>query len=1238
VKSEIVALVLVALMAGLAWATETENLGIRVLPASGKVVVDGQVNDWDLSGGVFCCGDVENAREKMAVWFHMMYDQDNLYVLARWYDPTPLNNPGVTSGDFGFQGDCLQFRFITAPGKPDEKCTHVTAWQGRDDKDLIDLAFGKDFDQGKVRDAKAQGAQQAFTINADKKGYVQEIALPWKLLTRSGAAPKTGDTVTVTLEPNFTIGASGRLTIKDIFKPGVTPDRVFTFMAAQVWGPGTIEAKGPVEPKPVRLSDGREFTVRMVKGLPDVDWTGIVKSRELQGFKPIAITLAEDGYVSVVIKDSGGVVARELLTATFMTKGTHEVKWDALGTPNWRIPGDPVPPGAYTWSAIYHKGIGLRLKGWACNSGLTPWDYPAGKGNWGGDHGNPAACAADDEKVYLGWSAAEAGKALLACDLDGHVQWNNTHGGIAGAWLVAVDGDTVYALNDTTLYRVEKKGGTYTPWAGSDSTDLKVEKPNAMAAGGGKLYLAYTGKNSVAVLDGSSGKPVRQISVSAPGGLAVSQGRLFVISGGHSVVAVDLQSGQSKPVASGLQNAACLAVDKSGKIYVGGPDNQVKVFGTDGKEVAAIGRKGGRATIGQWTPDGMAFISGITVDAQGKLWVMEADDHPKRVSVWDSKTGGFVKEFFGPTAYGALGGAINPADPNLMVGQGCEWRLDPKTGQASCVTVFTREGMGISRFFIASNKKVYLAVSLIWLAAPSPTRIYEWLGEGQWKNRAYLWQEGKTTKYWADENGDQQVQPNEVTSTDGVISFGNWYMNCSPEGTLGSGNQLFKIAGFTSCGAPKYDLGKPVRVPEPAFVSGDSRLALTTGAYMANNSWMTCYDVASGKALWRYPDTFVGVHGSHNAPPPEVGLVRGSYGPCGSGKLPDPIGNFWVIATNIGEWHMITEGGFYLTRLFQGDAMKIEYPEQAIPGASLDNCPPGMGGEDFGGSITLAKDGKLYLQAGKTAFWNIEVVGLETVKALKGGTIQVTAEDVQKAPSFKGQYQTGGTTAVQALTARKMTPTFTGDLDADFKGCQVIQYQKTEEAAARSAAAYDAQNLYLAWDVKDGTPWVNGASEIEMIYLHGDTVDFQLATDPSAPAGRNDAVAGDLRLSIGNFKGKPTAVLYRKVSGEKHPKAFSSGVVQNYVMDSVTVVEGAKIEVKKSAKGYVVEAAIPLAVLGLKPADGLKLKGDFGVTHGDPSGTRTRLRSYWSNQHTGIVDDAVFELMMEPKNWGTIQF
>jgi len=44
------------------------------------------------------------------------------------------------------------------------------------------------------------------------------------------------------------------------------------------------------------------------------------------------------------------------------------------------------------------------------------------------------------------------------------------------------------------------------------------------------------------------------------------------------------------------------------------------------------------------------------------------------------------------------------------------------------------------------------------------------------------------------------------------------------------------------------------------------------------------------------------------------------------------------------------------------------------------------------------------------------------------------------------------------------------------------------------------------------------------------------------------------------------------------------------------------------------------------------------VTHGDQAGQRTRLRTYWNNQQTGIVDDAVFELQMEPKRWGEIKF
>ncbi|MEJ0001216.1 MAG: hypothetical protein WDO13_19905 [Verrucomicrobiota bacterium] len=190
----------------------------------------------------------------------------------------------------------------------------------------------------------------------------------------------------------------------------------------------------------------------------------------------------------------------------------------------------------------------------------------------------------------------------------------------------------------------------------------------------------------------------------------------------------------------------------------------------------------------------------------------------------------------------------------------------------------------------------------------------------------------------------------------------------------------------------------------------------------------------------------------------------------------------------------------------------------------------------------------------------------------------------------------------------------------------------------RATAAWDDQNLYLAWDVSDGTPWINAAKVPEDMYVSGDTVDFQLGTDPKADRGRADAAAGDLRLSIGNFEGKPTAVLYRKVSEIKKPKVFSSGVIHDYPMDYVDVVADATIRVKPRVGGYSVEAAIPLADLGLRPDPAAIYGGDFGATYGGPDGMRTRLRSYWSNQHTGLVDDAVYELMMEPKNWGQLQF
>ncbi|MCY3021892.1 MAG: PQQ-binding-like beta-propeller repeat protein [Planctomycetota bacterium] len=1284
-------------------AIETEHLDFQILPApgpeagtagpaagtAGSVTVDGKTGDWDLSAGIFACGDVENARDKFAVWLHAMYDDKNLYILARWVDPTPMNNPGSSKGDYGFRGDCLQVRVVTAPDvtardvvspdrnakdAPTARTSHLTCWRDKDGLDVVDVAYGRNFNEGGLKDAKTEGATQAFLEDADHKGYAQEMALPWKLLTKPGVEMKPGARVQVTFEPNFTVGTGGRLTIKDLFRPGVAIDRVFTFQGNSCWGYATLATQGKVTPRPVRLSDGREFAVRFEKNLPVVDWTGLVKSRLPDGFKPIKFTLPEDSYVSLNLFAPDGSVARQLLTSHFFTKGEHEIKWDGLTTPSVRKPGVPVPAGEYTWEGLYHAGIGLRLRGWAGNSGNAPWN------GWGADHGNPIACVAAGDRVYVGWSGGEGDKPLLCCDLNGNVQWKNIRGGIASAGPLACDGTTLYAYNDIgqyaarAIYRLDARTGQYTEWSALKSTDLLLKDlgvegqdaggPSGLSAAGGRVFASFHRQETIVVVDAKTGTVIKKLPVPKVGDIeAASANQVFAVSTGGEVVSVNVETGETKPAAKPALGEKdwvnALALDKAGNLYLGirGATHHVEVFGPEGKLVRTIGRKGGRSLSGTWTPDGMLNISGMTVDAQGKLWVAEDDGAPRRVSVWDTKTGELKMELFGASSYGAMGAAINPIDPCLMAGQGVEWRIDPKTGRAACLGTITRHGMGASRFGFGPTGRLYLATSPNGgCTGSAPVRIFERLGDADYKLRTVLYPPDEKTKeirVSADENDDGQEQPAEVKTYN--LDLGGWiqgwYLSMTPDMTFYGTLHQVKVTGWTACGAPQYDLSKAKKLAGPENArnrggmgaqhghgSADNRYMLYNGTYGDDHSTVDCYDIESGKLFWTYPSNFTGVHGSHRACAAEVGMMRGAYDIAGVATFPAPIGNIWVIPTNKGEWHVLAEKGYYLTRFFEGDPMKNVWPEQGVPGVSLDTCPPGAGEEAFGGSITQGKDGKLSVAAGHISFWNAEVVGLDTVKPLAGGKLSFTADDAKTALSFR-ERSLQEATALKRLAAKKGTPAFTGDLEKDFAGGEIAKYQKQDATACQTAVAWDEKNLYVGWEVKDSTPWVNGADAPEFMYARGDTVDLQLGTDPKAAKDRKDPMLGDLRLSIGPFQGKPTAVVYRKVAAEKNPKSFSSGVIKDYQMDSVIVLKDAKIDVKTDAvnKRYVVEAALPFAALRLTPSEGLVLRADVGATHGDKAGRDTVLRTHWSNQNTGLVSDEVFELQMTPANWGELQ-
>ena len=212
---------LFASAAAVAMATETEHTAFSLFRAPGPVVVDGETGDWNLSGSMLICSDVEEYREEFASWQSAMFDDENLYLLSRWNDSTPLNNPGLCGSDVGFAGDCLQVRMIldaTGAAKKDpqatERCCHIDAWRGRDGRDMIGLAYGRNFDKGGVKNALTEGAKQAFKVRKDGKGYVQELSIPWRLLAPEGYSPKTGDTIIMTYEPNFGTASKLRITTR----------------------------------------------------------------------------------------------------------------------------------------------------------------------------------------------------------------------------------------------------------------------------------------------------------------------------------------------------------------------------------------------------------------------------------------------------------------------------------------------------------------------------------------------------------------------------------------------------------------------------------------------------------------------------------------------------------------------------------------------------------------------------------------------------------------------------------------------------------------------------------------------------------------------------------------------------------------------------------------------------------------------------------------------------------------
>ena len=176
------------------------NNRIFVVPRPGPVVIDGELNDWDLSGEIFSYVS-EPTKDAMNAYTAMMYDADALYISARIADDTPMKNrwdPAVNP-DFGWDGDSFQMRLSLDPklgypinigwGNGDMKSdalVHMTMWYFTDAKQpVLHCKYGMnyhdapDYPKGIVPQDKFQAAYKMWP---NGKGYTLEYRIPWTTL------------------------------------------------------------------------------------------------------------------------------------------------------------------------------------------------------------------------------------------------------------------------------------------------------------------------------------------------------------------------------------------------------------------------------------------------------------------------------------------------------------------------------------------------------------------------------------------------------------------------------------------------------------------------------------------------------------------------------------------------------------------------------------------------------------------------------------------------------------------------------------------------------------------------------------------------------------------------------------------------------------------------------------------------------------------------------------------------
>jgi hypothetical protein len=754
------------------------------------------------------------------------------------------------------------------------------------------------------------------------------------------------------------------------------------------------------------------------------------------------------------------------------------------------------------------------------------------------------------------------------------------------------------------------------------------------------------------VFDAASGKLQNEVEIDQPGRLTYGPaGALYAVSGSN-VVKVDRKAGKHQTVLEGLDSPGDIAFDAAGNLYVsehGSYGYRIRTFDTTGKLLRTIGHAGPRKA-GPWDPEVFGRIVDIDVDKEGKLWVVEDEYWPKRVALF-AAGGEFEREFLGNTPYGGAG-VLDPWDKSRMFVGPLEFELDWKTGHSRLKNLSWAGSTPPGELPIHIDDRIYVTTWLAGISQPcgivyrydedhlvlaaamgtatgfeplkSPEMVAK-LGGPQLDRMKFI---------WSDRNGNGAVDAEEVQLSPkpkefrGLTKFGR---------DLGAqaGQIRYQVKEYLANGVPIYE-----ELEFPAVFDSFGLHRMTSGDFyrMGTDGKPEAGITTEGDTRWTYPNEGAGGHALYSAKPwfPAQIVSQGGY--VGHEAPGGELGEFCVFHTNAGGWNLMTSDGLLVASVFRDmrdPAAKPWSMSEHDRGLLLKDIS--LAQEHFQGYFCRSlKDGKYYAVAGHNHASVVEIVGLEQAKRYSG-TVKVSGQDIERSQQWDEQQEKANVYSrapvVDCFRLEK-APQLDGKLD-DWPGPSA-----TIGENIRFFIGFDDTRLYVAYGTTDIGPFKNSGEQWDRLFKTGACADLQIGVDPEAAADRVGPVAGDLRVLLAYQGAKPAAVVYRPVIGGKakgKPWRVVSPV-NEATFDDVHEMTGVRMAQQAFGNGYNVEAAIPLAEIGLKPIDGLRLKLDWGVLRTGPDGHEVLQRILWANRATSITADAPSEARLHPELWGFIRF